>query len=396
MKTTQITSVINGKIMGTTLRAVLVQDQELVTDIMGDENCPQIVPGALVNVGEKWYKYQQDGNLEDVTGSTKNMTNSALFDTEKRYKDALAQKMEFRFGKETKVLFGDKDFKQKNPSGGDETVATEEKDANDVKNMKKDAHKRLVKSVKGGKFGRHGQSKEKASQEAQADINACSGGFLAVIQLLRKAKADGIADKLQNMMYDRNLNEKSFRKIAADLNQDINDYIDFMEEWADEATLKDVLALKEMVDGQETRRSLLDLLVGLILWTQVKIDGFVKKWSKGKVVFPIKVLMLMLNAIIEVVRTFTGAMVYVVNGVACFATAFVAKLASWVLNIVTYITGKIGGWFSKKDTPVAETPEEAQAAEEAENKPVTEEDIDAAITGAIDEVVEESLGELFD
>ena len=151
-----------------------------------------------------------------------------------------------------------------------------------------------------------------------------------------------------------------------------------------------------MVDGQETRRSLLDLLVGLILWTQAKVNHFIKKWSNGQVVFPIRVLMLMLNAIVEVVRTFVGAAVYVVNGVACFTTAFVAKLASWVLNIVTYVTGKIGGWFSKKDTPVAETPEEVQAAEEAENKPVTEEDIDAAISGAVDEVVEGSLGALFD
>lgn len=393
MKTTQITSVINGKIMGTTLRVSLVEDKELVTDIMGDENCPQIVPGAYVNVGEKWYQYQQDGSLVDISGSSKNMTNTALFDSEKRYKDAVADKIEFRFGKDTKILFGDKDFKQKKPVGGDETVATEEKDANDVKNIKKDAHKRLVKSIKGGKFGRHGQSKAKACQEAENDINACTGGFLAVIQMLRDAGAKNLADKMQNTLYNKDLTEKSFRKLAADMNNEVNEYIDFLEEWTDGSNLKEVMTLKAIVDGQEVKRSILDLLIGLILWTQHKVDNFVKKWSGKTVVFPVRAIMVVLKAIIEVFRTLKGATFYIVNGVVCFASAAVIKLASWVLNVVTYTASKIKGWFTKKDTPVVEADAETPVVED---EPVTDADIDAAISGAVDEVVEGSLGELFD
>lgn len=390
MKSVQVTVFKEKEILGTTLRASLVSDQELIVDIMGDENCPVIEDGCVINIGTNWYNFTEKG-LVDVTGKSKGTENTAVFSTEKMYKDAIKANIEFRFDKKARILFGDVHYKQ-NPTQGDETVATKEQGTKDAEQMGNDIFKRFKRRIAGGTNGTHGETKDKACKNAENDINACNLGFMAVINLLRNNNADHIADKLQNALYDTNMNAKSLRRLAADINADINDHISFLEEWTDGKNLNEVATLKMIVDGKETKRSLLSLIVGLLLWVQNQVNAFVKKWSGSTVVFPIRVIMLVIKALLDVLRTVAGAAFYIVNGVVCLTGAVIVKLASWALNIVTHVASKIKGWFTKKDTPVVE----ADAETPVKDEPVTDADIDDAISGAVDEVVEGSLGELFD
>ena len=346
MKQVQI-SIINNdnKLLGTVLRTASMSDEELIMMSIQDEECVAIENGCIINIGTNWYVYDttKETPVTNITGKSEMTTNTAAFSSHQIYDDAIASGIQLRdITKDTKILYAKTETTK--------DAAPEETVENINKAAKTKTKRRVFR-------GYHGQSKEKVTNGAQADLDFSQTGIAFVLNMLGEAGLVSLQATIRNLLYKdaKEGTVESVRGLAVKIEAELNKELEFYMGFKDAEKLSEVIALKAILNEDGTEKypgkSVFGALIALLSWTHKHMDEFLKQWSGKEVFLPIRLLMTALKLIIEVVRTLGGVAFYVANGLISLGAAALDMLAVWAIGLIIKTAATIKGWFTKKEEP---------------------------------------------
>ena len=382
MKALQITVIKDQVTLGTVVRATTVTTQELILAVINEGNAARdaqdttndcynlvIETGCLINAGTQWFHFTETG-MVDITGTADWCTNTAWFYNREVFDKAINDGLVLEgFNKNTKINSYVKAATQEQAQEQkpEDNGMAGEQGAENAEKIKAGFVQRIINRVFGSK---HGKNKEQALKEAEADIDYCAKGAIAIIAALRNYQGTAyLATMLQDLWYKKadSTDIKSLRDMADELSHRVHEEIMFHEMFVKDKSAKDILTLKAMVIAGETKtikdedgndivvpRTIFDKLLDLLLYTYNQLQGLLKKWSGKNVFLPFRFIVKLVAGFFKLVREVVGSAFYVSNGVVQFFNALGYKVILFVVGVIVHFKQTIANWSKIKDEPAVE------------------------------------------
>lgn len=245
-----------------------------------------------------------------------------------------------------------------NMSKEDKTMRNEFK--NVVKNAKvtvRGAKRSMVNAAKNLKV-QTGSTAQEFVNESQDELNTITATFTGMLDVVSSVVGyDNIKNDILGIMaagLDETSGKHDLFRMAKKCRETIQDEINFLEECADEESLKDAAAWKVLLededgnDAGEYSKSIFEVLVTSVMWVKKKVARKLRKWFNvddeksllGSICRALGILGDVLRAGVKVVHS--G-----VKFVFSFVAAAVIKAVNFLVNCIKVVVAKIKGFFNK-------------------------------------------------